>query len=389
MTNPFLDTMKREIKRIKENPIILIVLIAIPLFTCFLLWSTFKYGTPRNLPIGVLDEDNSNLSRQIIRLIDSTPSCEVKYKVTDINQGKQFIVEGKTYGLVVIPRDFKRDLLREVRPQLVYYYNNQMLLVGGIITKDVTTTIQTVMGHITAYIYASKGIPLDIIKSQVNVIKIDERVRSNPYLNYSYFLSTAAFIHTFQVIIAFLAIWAIGSEFKEGTTKEWLECAGNSVLISVFAKFLPYIISFLGIIFFVYWLYFGLYGAPFGGNIYFSIFATLLFILAYQMIGMAFVATTGNLRLSFSSGAFYTSLGFTLEGMTYPSIAMPTFGRWYSALLPLRPYLAIMVDQSQRDFPIIYDMGYIAWLIALALVGAIFLPLLKVRMQDETQWYKV
>lgn len=389
MSNPFMKTFAREINRMVSKPIILILLFIFPIVTSIVFCDTFKAGIPKDLPIAVLDEDNSDLSRKIVRMVDATPTCQVKYNVSSAQEGKDLIVEGKIYAFILIPREFKKDIFKAKRPQLVYYYNNQMLLIGGSITKDVNVAIQTVMGGITSKLYSRNAVPTEVAISRVNVIKVDEHVLSNPYINYSYMLIIAALIHTFQILICFLAIWAIGSEFKDGTTKEWLECANGSVLTSVFAKLLPYTISFTLLIALIYWGYFVIYGAPFNGSIPFTLASTVLFILAYQLTGMAFVAISGNLRFSLSSGAFYTSLGFTLAGMTYPSIAMPTIMRFYSALLPLRPYLAIVVDQSQRGFPINYDFGYFMWIFALAIFGAIFMPLLKKKMQDETQWYKI
>lgn len=385
----FLNVVKREIDRILKKPMLLVIMFVLPLVFCFVLGETFKEGSPKNLPIAVLNEDSSSSSRKIVRMIDATPTCEVKYHVTSLEEGHQLIVGGQTYALVVIPRNFTRDIYRGTYPQLVYYYNNQMLLIGGIITKDVTMAIQTAMAGINVKVQMRKGLPKDVALSHVNIIKVDEHVRSNPYLNYSYFLSLAAFVHTLQILIAFMAIWAVGIEFKEGTTKEWMEVANNSILAGVSGKLFPYTLNFMFIMTVIYLIYFLGYGAPFGGNVWFLAFGTLLFILAYQSMGVMFVSITSNLRLSFSSGAFYTSLGFTFAGMTYPSIAMPPFARYYSALLPLRPYIALLVDQSLRGIPPIYDMVYIRWLILLALFGAAFLPLLKKHTQDETQWYKV
>ncbi len=389
MSNAFLNVVKREIKKIIKKPLLLIIMFIIPLTICFILGETFKEGSPKNLPIGVLNEDSSSLSRKIVRMIDATSTCEVKYHVNSLEEGHQLIVGGQTYGLVVIPRDFTRDIYRGTYPQLVYYYNNQMLLIGGIITKDVNMAVQTVMAGVNLKVQMKKGLPKDVALSHINIIKVDEHIRSNPYLNYSYFLSLAAFAHTFQILITFLAIWSVGIEFKEGTTREWMRISNNSILIGIFGKLTPYIIGFMSVISIVYAIYFLGYGAPFNGNLAFLIFGTLLFVLAYQFIGIMFVSITSNLRLSFSCGAFFTSLGFTFAGMTYPAIAMPAFARSYSALLPIRPYLSLLIDQTLRGIPPIYDLVYVRWLILLGLIGVVSLPLLKKHTQDDRLWYKI
>ncbi len=389
MSNSFLSVIKREIDRIAKKPALLAIMFILPIAICFVLGETFKQGSPKNLPIAVLDLDNSSASRKLVRMVDATSTCQVKYKVASLEEGKQLIVGGQSYALFVIPRDFTRDVLRGTHPQLVFYYNNQMILIGGIISKDVTMAVQTAMAGVNVGIQMRKGIPKDVAISRVNLIRVDEHLRSNPYLNYSYFLSFASFVNTFQILICFVAIWAVGSEFKEGTTKEWMELSGNSILTAVFAKLAPYIISFMGIIALTYLIYIIGYGAPFEGSLWFLTLGTLIFILAYQLIGVMFVAITSNLRLSLSCGAFYTSLGYTFAGMTYPNIGMNLFGRMYSSLLPIRPYVALLIDQTLRGFAPKYDLGYLFWMTVLAVFGASFLPLLKKHVMDETQWYKI
>lgn len=389
MSNPFFKVVKREIERMIKTPFIWVVMLVVPLTICFVLGETFKEGSPKNLPIAVLDLDNTNLSRRLVRMIDATSTCEVKYRVTSLEEGHQLIVGGQTYAIVAIPRNFTRDVYKGAHPQIVYYYNNQLLLIGGIITKDVTMAVQTAMAAANVKMQMKKGTPKDVAISRVNIVRVDEHVRSNPYLNYSFFLSLAAFAHTFQIIIAFVAIWAFGIEFKEGKTVEWMEMANNSVLVATFAKLFPYTLVFMFAIGLTYLIYFLGYGAPFEGSVLFLTFGTLVFVLAYQLLGVMFVSVTSNLRLSLSCGAFYTSLGFTFAGMTYPNIAMPSFGKFYSALLPLRPYVALLIDQSLRGFAPKYDMGYVFWMAALASLGLATLPLLKKHSQDEKQWYKV
>ena len=139
----------------------------------------------------------------------------------------------------------------------------------------------------------------------------------------------------------------------------------------------------------IFFLYSLCYNAPMRGNIIFLGLSSIAFIFAYQMMGLLFVSLTSNLRFSLSVGAFYTSMGFTLAGMTYPVIAMPFFIRAYSSLLPIRPYINVVIDQTLRGFSPIYDIKYVLWILAISLFGILSLPLLKKNMQDKEKWCKV
>lgn len=384
----FFSVFTREVNRLLKNRYILIIMIVIPLVMSVMVCETFKTGTPKNLPIAVLDNDNSVLSRQLVRMIQATPTCNVDFNVTNLTEGKDLIVEGSAYALIVVPKDFQRDIYRGEQPKLVFYYNNQMILIGGSISKDVTTAVQTFMTGMDLKVRMKKGTSSDVAMTQVNLISVDEHIRSNPYLNYSYFLAFGAFAHISQILITFVTIWAFGSEFKAGTSKEWLAEAGNSIIIATFGKMLPYFVGFSLVMSAMYLIYFGFYQAPFVGSIGFVVFATLVFIFAYQILGIMFVAITANMRLSLSCGAFYTAMGFAFAGVTFPIIAMPVVAKIYSWLLPLSHYMSIMVDQVLRGIPPIYDVHSIGEIFVLTLPGLALLPRLKKFANDETKWYK-
>ena len=387
--NRFINTIKREISKIKSNKFLMVMLFIAPIvFSIVVIW-TFSAGIPKNLPIAVLDLDNSDITRTITRAIDSTPSAKVRYKVENYNQGYDLIKEGKVYAIIVYPKDFKKDLNRNNTPQIVYYYNNQMILIGSIITKDIQSAVMTLTKSVDAQIRMKKGLAKDPTLSKINLIRVDEKIKSNPYLNYSYFLSYAAVAHVFQIFAVLLAVWTLGIEFKEGTTKEWLKEADNSIISAAFGKLSVYLIVLLIQMFIVYGGYVIIYGAPFEGNILFTIFSSGIFLLAYQLIGLAFVAVLSNLRFAMSVGAFYTSLGFSLAGMTFPNMGMPLFARFYSSLLPVRPYVNLLIDQTMKGFMLKYDLIYLFWIMAIGLLGTMFVPLLKKHANNEDLWYQI
>lgn len=387
--NRFINTIKREISKIKSNKFLMVMLFIAPIvFSIIVIW-TFSAGIPKNLPIAVLDLDNSDITRTITRAIDSTPSAKVRYKVENYNQGYDLIKEGKVYAIIVYPQNFKKDLNRNNTPKIVYYYNNQMILIGSIITKDIQSTVMTLTKSVDAQIRMKKGLAKDPTLSKINLIRVDEKIKSNPYLNYSYFLSYAAVAHVFQIFAVLLAVWTLGIEFKEGTTKEWLKEADNSIISAAFGKLSVYLIVLLIQMFIVYGGYVIIYGAPFEGNILFTIFSSGIFLLAYQLMGLAFVAVLSNLRFAMSVGAFYTSLGFSLAGMTFPNMGMPLFTRFYSSLLPVRPYVNLLIDQAMKGFMLKYDLIYLFWIMAIGLLGTMFVPLLKKHANNEDLWYQI
>ena len=387
--NGFLKTIIRECCILLNNRFMLFVLFVLPIIFACISVSVFISGVATDLPIAICDQDNSDLSRNLTRTVNSTPACKIKFKTSDLREGKDILNGGAAYALLLIPKNFKSDLSLGKRPQIICYYNNQMILVGGVIIKDIQTAISNFIKGASAQIQMKTGVPKYAISSKIMPISFDERVKANPYSNYSYFLTYAAIAHIFQIIATLLAVWTIGREFRYGTTSIWLKNANGSICSAVFGKLFFYNTILLMMLFAIYFSYVLFCSAPFKGNILFSIFGAWIFLFAYQMMGTAFMSVLSNLRFAMSVGAFYTSLGFSFSGMTFPAIALPEFGQFYSSLLPVRPFVNLIINQALRGFSPIYDVKYIFGMLLISIPGILLLPFLKQHAQDESLCYQL
>ena len=73
----FATTLKRELKRMVGRPIYFISTFVIMTF-CYVFFLTFfNEGQPNKMPIGVVDLDNSSLSRQFARNLESTQQVKI------------------------------------------------------------------------------------------------------------------------------------------------------------------------------------------------------------------------------------------------------------------------------------------------------------------------
>lgn len=281
-------------------------------------------------------------------------------------------------------------MYRLKQPSLLLYYNGQRILIGGIISKDITMLAQTLSVGIDAKIRTKRGIPMSEALKQSYLIRIDDHVRSNPYFNYQYFLSIVAFGHILQISMLLSAVWALGTEFKYGTAKEWLECANNSIFIAFLGKMFPYFCIFTTIFFILYFVYFVLLNAPYSGNILIGFIINVMFIITCLTMSAIFIIIArGNFRMAVSGSAFYVAMGFAFAGVTFPVMSMPLVAKIYSAMLPLSYYSQVMIDQSLKNIPAIYDLKFAIALTGLGLWGIVNLPFIKIFALDEKRWYKL
>ncbi len=77
------------------------------LFYSFLYPLPYAQQLPRVQSIEVVDLDGSNLSRQLIRMVDATPQVQVSRFAYSINQARQSIEEDGLVGMLLLSGSLK------------------------------------------------------------------------------------------------------------------------------------------------------------------------------------------------------------------------------------------------------------------------------------------
>lgn len=347
----FKAVVHRELSRIFARPVYLLMVLLLPLISFWILASIFSSGSPRHLPIAVYDADNSNFSRRLVRLFDASPSLHVAYMVTDLKQGKDLILSGESYALVILPQGLERDRFRGVGARVISYYNNQSLTAGSIVNRGIRETVMTVSAELDQSYRMQRGEMAAAATAHAEPITVESRALFNPYLNYLYFLVGALMPTMLQIFIIVVSVYAVGVELKEGTARQWLETAGGSPWMAVAGKLAPYTAGFLFVALLMNSYLFLYLKLPLRGSVTLIAVASTLLVLAYQAVALMMVAATANLRISLSAAAIYAAPAFAFAGITFPVMAMPLAGKIWGGLLPLSYYLTILLDQGMRGAP--------------------------------------
>lgn len=381
-------SMRREIGRITSNPLLFMLMVVLPLGTLAVFRAMFgDIGVPRNLPVAVCDQDHSSLSRNVTRMIDATPSVRVAERVTDPSRGRKLVAEGVTYALILLPKDLEKKALMHAPVPVVCWYNNQYMLAGSLINRDVRAAVNTVSAGFDISFREARNETREAAIDHQEPVVLDTHLQFNPYLNYVYFLESALLPTMLQLFIIITTIYAVGVELKNGTARKWL-VSGSGHRRALAGKLLPYSAAFtiLGIIMNVFLFYWR--GVPLRGSGSLIAGATVLLVLASQSVGLLLIAITSNLRLSLSFAAFYTSTAFAFVGITFPRIGMITPARIWADILPLTHYLDLFVDQALRGAPTRVSFDSLAALALFTVMGICVaaLPRLGRLMKSERYW---
>jgi len=377
----------RELKRILSNPLYLFGTIILPLLSFFIFWAIFFRGVPQELPVAVYDGDHTELSRKVIRMLDASTTIKIAFRVNDLETAQRYIREGKVYAVVVFQKGLERDAYTEKAPLVISYYNNEFLLPGSLISRDIRNVVSSISPQISLPFIQSKGGSAVTGSSGTDPIKVDVHQLFNPYLNYTYYLVSAFLPTMMQIFILVMTIYALGIEFKEGTSVEWYTTGGGHVWKALLGKLLPYSVIFVVLSIFMNIFLFQFLGVPFRGNFFWIALAGVLFVSACQAVGILIITLTANLRFSLSAAAFLASTAFIFVGVTFPAEGMPRLAKAWAEILPLTHYLKIFTNQAIRGGSAIYDI------LPLTVLGcfALFLPVypvfrMRVLMTHEKYW---
>ena len=371
-----------------SNKIYIIITLVLPLFSFFLFASLFNSGVARKFPVVLVDQDHSSLSRKLVRNIEATPSVNIIEEVEDLNQAKAQIEAWDCYAVVYIPHHFEKNTLRGDAPGIVLYYNNINLAAGSSISKDIRMAVGTLSAQVKVVGKMQSGEMLQQAKESSGPVVLDAHVLYNPFVSYEYFITTSMLPIMLQMFVLLMSIYAIGVELKEHTAGEWLNMAGGRAWVAVTGKLLPYTIIFWAVAIFMNMLINRYLQTPLKGGTFIIFISTLLYVLAYQAVGILFISLRANMRESLSFGLAYSSLAFSLCGLAYPILAMPWVVKIFAYMFPFTHYLRLFIDQGVKGIPLYYSVSSLVALVLFIAIPSLAIFRLKKAMSNEEMWGK-
>ena len=382
------DALGRELRRLTLQPMYFVLMFLLPLLSFVFFAVLFQKGVARDIPIAVLDQDRSTLSRKVTQMIEETPTALVAYGIQSMDEGERLMREGRVSAVVQIPAFFEKNILSNSQTHIEAYISGSNITVNGLLSKDIQTAVTMFSAGIQIQLLTKQGLTERQAMAQLQPVRFDKHVLFNPYINYGYYLSPSFMPMMLLIFIVMVTVFSIGTELKNGTAREWLASADDSMGAALLGKMLPVtvIMFLLSLVMFV--IIFKVVGVPLNGSFTLILTGTLLFILSYQSISVLIVSIMANLRLSLSLGGGYSVLAFTFSGLTFPIMAMYPAMRAVSKLFPFTYYTDLFVDQMLRGAPVrcsLPDLGCMALFIVLP-----FLCLRRLRRlcTEEKFWGK-
>ncbi len=327
--------IRKELIQVRRDRRMLPIVIIAPIFQLLILGYAVSLDV-RDIPVAVVDQDNSAGSRDLLRAVFNSGYFVEAGRQEKAEKVEALLDSGRAAVAIIIPAGLERDLLAGKAASF-------QCLVDG--TESQTATIGLNYLELVARNYNQKLIlqALEKIGAGVRpaVIQPEVRVFFNPALISRNFLLPGVFGLLLMVMTVILTAMAVVKEYDRGTMEQLIVTPLRPLDI-ILGKLLPFFI--IGtvdvvIIFAVTRFWFGL---PLRGSFLLLLGLSFIYMLSTLGIGLFISTITRTPQQAMLTSFFFMIPMMMLSGFVFPIENMPRFFQWLTLAIPLRYYLVVL-----------------------------------------------
>ncbi|MFY2824193.1 ABC transporter permease [Ruegeria sp. MALMAid1280] len=358
--------LKKELLQLRRDRMTFAMVIMIPLIQLLL----FGYAINTNLrhvPVAVVDQSGSELSRTLAQIVQATQVVTITEQLTTPQEAERAITESRVRAALIIPPDVSQRLARSPsvglglpnatdqtssRPVAHWIVDGSDTMVASAIkslrTMPLTELLkqppnrQVPTFEVTLYFNPEQRSPVNIVPGLVGVI-----------LTMTMILFTSA---------------AIVRERERGNMEMLINTPIKSIELMI-GKIIPYI--FLGLIQVAIILGLGhvLFDVPINGGLGVLFVVTLLFIIASLSLGLVISTLAQNQLQSMQMTIFVLLPSILMSGFMFPFDGMPRPVQMIAQVLPATHFMKMIRGVVLRDASL-YELRWgILWMIGFAVFG--------------------
>ncbi|MCR4583901.1 MAG: ABC transporter permease [Prevotella sp.] len=119
---------REEMRQIFRDEGVLIFCVIVPVVYPLLYSWIYNNEVVRDVPVVVVDQSHSHLSRQFIRSCDASPDVKIAYFADDLDEAKMLVSRQIVKGVYLIPSDFDTNLNRMEQATISVYCDMALIL---------------------------------------------------------------------------------------------------------------------------------------------------------------------------------------------------------------------------------------------------------------------
>lgn len=333
----FIDLIRREFRLFFSNKVLRLLFIGAPILYGVLIGAVYQKGKITDLPILVVDEDQSPMSAKFIDMLEETESIEIAAVLPTLFDAKDKAIDEEATVIVNIPRGFTSGIQQSRLPEITIFVDASNTLTSNTALMAVNGVAMTMKAGIQIESQMKRGVPEYVATQNYEPFKttiIKQSIRSG---NYLYFMLPGVLLTVFQQVLLLGLALTFAAEYENGTFRELVRKMPNPLgMLAV--KIIPYMIMSIGILL-LYWGFSKYYNMVIAGAFWAFSLSTFVFILAVCGIGVLVSIVLPNQLKATEVLMVVATPSFILSGFTWPLSQMPAWVQFIADIIPLTHYL--------------------------------------------------
>lgn len=310
---------------LRDSGVLLILLIAPIVYGFFYPW---PYGTEAvtRVPVAVVDQDRSGLSRQIVRFAQANPRLDVRLVTPDAQEARAALWRGEIEGYALLPADLKRHVVRGTAAVVPIEGNGAYALLNKAVLYGFSEAVGTVSAGIEIRKLQAGGMGAAQAAAARAPLDLQMAPLFNPTEGYGSYVVPAVALLILQQTLLMGAAMLAGTWAEAGrlpaARRAWLgrlaALSGYGLLTGAF---------FFG---WVFWLQ----DYPRGGNPGGALVLLLLYVPTVCALGLLLGCWLRDRERALQVLLFTALPMAFLSGFSWPTEALPAPLQWLGQLLP-------------------------------------------------------
>ena len=301
---------RSECKDIIGDAGVLIFFLVLPLAYPLVYTMIYNPEVVTDLPIAVVDNSRTEQSRSLARSANASSAIKIYDYCNNMADAKRLMAERKVFGIMEIPADYSRNLVRGEQTVVPFYAEMSLLL-----------RYRTMLTTLT-------DLQLSVIDSNSLPIENSNHFLGNPSQGF------ASFVMPGILILIIQQSMVIGICTIAGTARERRRRLRGSASAAVWGKTLCYVVLYIPLTLYAVHIVPMIFNLPHIGRPTDYLPFLLPMLFASAMFGQTLSVLCKERESSFFVVVISSILFIFLSGLTWPRYAMSTFFVWLGNLIP-------------------------------------------------------
>lgn len=297
--------------------------------------SIYKNETIREMPIAVVDNSHTSMSRNLAQKIDATPDLQIISYCQNLQEIKRLFQQGKIHGAIYIPNDYSLKIHKNQQTTVSIYADMSRFMYYRTMILGANYAILDAGRNVKLERMSAMGITGRAAEVAIEPMSYEGNILYNHSMGFASFLLPALLIIILHQTLFFGITMVAGTAREErNNPTSFLARHPKKFFQSIIGKALCYFTLYMLITPYVLLLIPRLFGLPHIGAPKDIMLFMIPFIFAVIFFSMTLSVFMKNRETGMITLIFFSVILLFLSGLSWPSSNIHWFWKTFSILFP-------------------------------------------------------